>query len=137
MKTLINGESINVLILVMCQFSPIYLFRVIAIEIPTDICIELDKLIHKFIRKSDQESWNEGNFKKKRIVGFDLLNIKSYLKMTVTKAVWCWSKHRHTGRHPHTSAYVYAQCKCMYMPCKEIPDIVNAYTWKVKLFSLK
>lgn len=66
MKTLINGESINVLILVMCQFSPIYLFRVMAIEIPTDICIELDKLIQKFIRKSDQESWNEGHFKEEK-----------------------------------------------------------------------
>ena len=67
----------------------IYIANAISIQIPASYCMDINKLILKFIwREKPPRMANIILKKKNKVVGLTLPDFKTYCKTTVIKTVW-------------------------------------------------
>ena len=75
--------------------SLIYRFNVSQSKIPESYLVDIDKLILRFIWRSEgPRAANTLLKEKNKVVGLMLTDLKTYYKATVIKTVWDWQRNR-------------------------------------------
>lgn len=67
-----------------------YRFRAMLIKIPVSHCVDIDKLILKFIGRGKRPRIITTILKKNKGIELTVLDFKTYYTVTVTKTVWYW-----------------------------------------------